>query len=102
MTLRYPVIISDSPTVTLIPRPGATFRVTEVGIDALKAALDGPWFAQITEYTSRRLEVEHGIKIPPLTAEYGGIYVMYRQQINVEASPTSLLRFYLTEIEYPS
>ena len=101
MTLRYPIIISDSPTVTLIPRPGATLRVTEVGVDALREALEGPRFTQITEYTSRRLEVEHGVKLPP--TEYRVEGAMYRRQITLNAnSPTSPIKIYLTEIEYPS
>ena len=102
MTLRYPIIVTDRPTARLIPRPGATLRVTEVGIAFLREALEGPCAVQITEYTSRRLEIEHGVKLPP-TGQKGGAYIMTHRQITLDASsPISPLRFYLTEIKYPS
>ena len=101
MTLRYPIIVTDRPTVRFIPRPGATLRVTEVGIDALKAALEDHHAIQITEYTSRRLEIEHGVKVTSTGQK--GSYIMTHRQITLDASlPILPLRFYLTEIEYPS
>jgi len=96
--LTYPTIITDRPALSLIPRPGASLRVTEVGIEVLVEALKGDRIVQLTEYTARRLEIEHGVKVP---AERGADYILCGRQITVDSSsPTSPLRLYLTEIEY--